>query len=109
MDLFQERYRELPSFQLALKLVQAWVKADMSLEEVATRVLMFQESPLNWDTMCHNCAALMDNNYEFYLKTVKLQEEIDDLKLEINALNEDLAYEMNESRALAVELGYLPE
>ena len=95
--LFKERYRELPSFQLAMRLVEYWVKQDMSFEEVATRMLMFQESPLNWDTLCHNCAALMDKNYEQYC-------EIERLKERLNALEEDLAYADNEIRELNEEL-----
>lgn len=79
-DLFQERYRELPAFQLALKLVNSWVRQDLTLEEVATRMLMFQENPLNWDTLCHNCAALMDKNYEQYVEIQKLKEQLADLE-----------------------------
>jgi len=58
VELFQERFRELPIFQKYMEFLDKylWDSPD-SLEEIATRLLMMSENGLNWDTLCQNCGV----------------------------------------------------
>lgn len=86
VNLFQERYRDLPGFQKALETVGYLRNTWLSDEEVATRIMILVESPLSWDTLCHNCSALMDDNYHQYGEIAGLSEENLALKKELDEL-----------------------
>jgi hypothetical protein len=83
-DMFKERYRELPIFQQIRSVLDEGTDGVFSLDELTTKVLIAAENGLNWDTLCQNCGALMDDNYAQYEK--------------IRTLEEDLAYAENELR-----------
>lgn len=89
-DLFQERYRELPAFQRIMDILTdlATARHNIRIEEIATRLLMASENGLTWDTLCNNCAALMDKNYEQYV-------EIEQLKGKVRPLEEGNATGFN--------------
>jgi hypothetical protein len=78
VDLFQERFRELPAFQRYMELLEDVVIQynEYSIEELATRLLMASENGLNWDTLCQNCGVLMDDNYAKHCEIEQLKEQI---------------------------------
>lgn len=85
MELFQERFRELPAFQRYMELL---VDVDIryheySVEELASRLLMASENGLNWDTLCQNCGVLMDQNYAFAMQNAQLKEDVARLEAEL--------------------------
>lgn len=77
--LFKERYRELPAFQRIMDILKdlATSRSDITLEEIATRLLMASENGLNWDTLCNNCGVLMDDNYAKYCEIEQLKEQLE--------------------------------
>jgi hypothetical protein len=81
VDLFQERYRELPAFQKAQEYLEAWANDELSTDELTIRVLMLSEHPISWDTLCANCAALIDKNYEQYREIEQLKEQLNPQKV----------------------------
>lgn len=98
VNLFQERFRELPIFQRYDDLLAAYENCDFPREEFITRLLMAEENGLNWDTLCQNCGVLMDHNYAFAMQTAQLKEDVarakdenDRLRARITRLESDFA------------------
>lgn len=77
VDLFKERYLELPAFQKIRQILDEGLDGEVSLNELTTRVMMALEDGLNWDTMCQNCGVLMDDNYAQHVEIEKLKEQIE--------------------------------
>jgi hypothetical protein len=91
MDLFQERYRELPIFQKYMDLLKdAIFEDEYSLQELATRLMMASENGLNWDTLCMNCGVLMDHNYAFAMQNAQLKEDLAYAETSIRDLKQEL-------------------
>lgn len=90
VELFQERYRELPAFQKMREQVEYCLDSHLSRDEFTTRMMLMAESPISWFTTCGNCSALLDENYS--------------QAMEIERLKEDLAYAENEARDLQREV-----
>ena len=88
-DVFKERFRELPIFNEYCEALNAGIQAGISIEELASRMMILAENGLNWDTLCQNCGVLMDKNYAQYV-------EIDRLREKVISLEEDLAYAENQ-------------
>lgn len=77
MDLFQERFRELPAFQKMREQVQYCLDNNLSVDEFSTRMMLMAESPISWFTTCGNCSALMDTNYSQFIEIERLNEELE--------------------------------
>ena len=45
-------------------------------------------SSIAWETTCLNCASLMDENYQEYMRAEKAEDEIKNLRAELAALKE---------------------